>query len=82
MESEKFEDLAHQLIDALPSKLADASLQHLAISLGIAIDKMLLLRGQPNQITSPADKTTEEKRAEVRRWLTEQGMLESDHENH
>jgi hypothetical protein len=39
------EQVAYLLLDAIPGKLEGANLQDLAISLGILVDKMLLLRG-------------------------------------
>lgn len=49
--SERLEELAHQLIDAMPGKVGDANLRDTAISLGVAVDKALVLRGDPNSIT-------------------------------
>lgn len=50
--ADRLEELAHKLLDAAcePGRLAGASLQQVATSLGIALDKMRLLRGQPTQI--------------------------------
>jgi hypothetical protein len=44
--ADKLEALAHQLADALPAKIAAAPLSQCAVSLGIAIEKMRLLREQ------------------------------------
>lgn len=41
------EEVARKLIRAMPEKIADATLQQIATSLGITIDKMQLLRGEP-----------------------------------
>jgi len=49
--ADRLEDLAHRLIDAVPGKLGEAPLREVALSLGIAIDKMQVLRGQPDAIT-------------------------------
>jgi len=53
--ADRFEDIARRLLEALPGKLADASLRDIAVALGIAIDKMLLLRGQPDRSGSLTD---------------------------
>src|SRR5690242_8542094 len=49
--SDRLEELAHTLIDAIPDKVGDANLRDVAVSLGVAIDKALVLRGDPNSIT-------------------------------
>ena len=48
---DKLDDIAHAIADAMPSKIEKASLRDSAISLGVAIDKRNLLRGQPTSIT-------------------------------
>jgi hypothetical protein len=47
--ADRLEGLAHALLDGMgsPDKIGAATLQQLAISLGIVIDKMLLLRARP-----------------------------------
>src|SRR5262245_27687368 len=45
--ADRLEDLAHRLLDLMPDKIGAANLQHCAVALGIAIDKLLRLRGQP-----------------------------------
>jgi hypothetical protein len=47
--ADRLEGVAHALLDAMgsPDKIGAATLQQLAISLGIVIDKMLLLRARP-----------------------------------
>jgi hypothetical protein len=47
---EELKDLAYKLAGAMPDKIIDATLQQTAISLGIVIDKMQLLSGQPTLI--------------------------------
>jgi transposase-like protein len=42
----KLEALAHQLLEMVPSKLADATLPQLMTAVGIGIDKLLRLRQQ------------------------------------
>lgn len=50
--ADRLESLAHQLIDAAPGKIPDAALSQVSMSLGIAVDKMRLLREQPTSITA------------------------------
>jgi hypothetical protein len=42
--ADHLEALAGRLLDAMPGKIAGASLIHLAVAVGILIDKMILLR--------------------------------------
>jgi transposase-like protein len=49
--SDKLEALAYRLVDSLDKKLPSASAREIAIAIGIAIDKMQVLRGRPNEIT-------------------------------
>jgi hypothetical protein len=44
--AERLMDVAHLLVDAIPDKIADASLQQVSTSLGIAIEKIQLLQGE------------------------------------
>lgn len=59
----ELETVAYQLAAAMPGKIEGASLQQLATSLGIAIDKVQLLKGQPTSITA-AMGLSERERAE------------------
>jgi len=43
--ADALEQVAYRLLDAIPGKLEGANLLELAITLGILVDKMLLLRG-------------------------------------
>jgi transposase-like protein len=43
----ELENVAHLLVKAMPGKIDEASLQQIATSMAIAIDKMQLLKGQP-----------------------------------
>jgi transposase-like protein len=43
--ADRFEDLAHRLLDAISARLAEASFRELVVALGIVVDKMVLLRG-------------------------------------
>lgn len=45
--TEELRDIAYKLIGAIPGKIEDATLQQVSTSLGIVIDKMQLLSGQP-----------------------------------
>ncbi len=59
--SDRLEVIAHSLVDAIPSAIAGANLQQITTSLAIAIDKMLLLKGQPTEITPVSNMTDEER---------------------
>jgi hypothetical protein len=50
----RLEDLAHRIVDAIPGRLSDADLKQLGVCLGIAVDKMRLLREQPTSIEGQA----------------------------
>ena len=65
----KMEEVAWRLAEAIPSKINDAPLNQIALSLGIVIDKMRLLREESTAIN--------ENRAERRRWAQEklQGFM-------
>lgn len=49
--ADRLDSLAHQLLDALPDKIGEASLKDTAVSLGVAVDKALVLRGEANSIS-------------------------------
>ncbi len=63
---DRFEVIAHSLVDAIPGAIAGANLQQITTSLAIAIDKMLLLKGQPTDISHVTNTSnlTNEQRAE------------------
>ncbi len=44
--ADKFENLAHLIVDAMPSKIDRATLSQCAVSSGIATDKAIRLRGE------------------------------------
>lgn len=44
--ADKFENLAHLIVDAMPSKIERATLSQCAVSSGIATDKAIRLRGE------------------------------------
>lgn len=50
--SDQLEAVAFQLAEAIPGKIGKASLQQVAVALGITVEKMLLLReSKPNETT-------------------------------
>ena len=63
--ADRLEGLAHRLVDAIPGKIAEADLKQLSVSLGIALDKMRLLREQPTSIEGH-DLSDDEKLAMLR----------------
>jgi hypothetical protein len=54
--SSRLEDIAYQLIDAIPDSIPDASLKDLGATLSVVIDKMRLLREEPTAITESMDR--------------------------
>lgn len=73
----QLEDIARRLAGAIPEKMATANLQQTATSMGIAIDKMQLLRGQPTsiadiaveQIADRIERMTDDERSALARQL-------------
>lgn len=63
--ADHLEEVAHLLIDAMPGKIADATLDKIAIALGIAVDKIRLLRDLPTTITG-RDLSDSERAARLR----------------
>jgi transposase-like protein len=53
--ADRFDDAVNQMLDIAPDKLQAASLQQLYTSIGIAVDKAQLLRGQPTAINAHRD---------------------------
>lgn len=49
--ADELEELAYLCLDLLPDKLNDASAAATATALGIAVDKMQVLRGKPSSVT-------------------------------
>jgi len=47
---ESLERIAHALVDAIPGKIDEAPLNHVSVALGIAVDKLRLLRGEATNI--------------------------------
>jgi transposase-like protein len=54
---------ARALVGAIPSKIADAPLNHTAIALGIIFDKLQLLEGKPTSIDEVRDALSDDDRA-------------------
>jgi hypothetical protein len=59
--ADRLEETAHRIIDHIPEKLESAPLNQLAVTMGIAIDKRLLLQGQPNSIQAGVHLTQEQR---------------------
>lgn len=49
--ADEIENTVRIILDQLPAKIPEASLMDAAKSLGILIDRMLILRGMPNRLT-------------------------------
>jgi transposase-like protein len=47
----KLESLVHKLLDSAPEKIERANLRDTMVAVGIGIEKMKLLRGEPTEIT-------------------------------
>ena len=71
--SERIEHLAHLLIDQAPGKISDATLQQTITSLGIAIDKLQLLRNKPTVITDDASLTDHDRAQRIAALLDQAG---------
>lgn len=67
--AERLESFAHLCLDAIPDKIADAPLSDAMRALGIAIDKMLLLKGRATEIVATETLTPEEARARLAELL-------------
>jgi transposase-like protein len=69
-----FEELTRQLLGGMtPAKIAAATLQQLATSAGIAVDKMQQLRGKPTIVTETL--TEQELDARIRQLGAELGYF-------
>jgi transposase-like protein len=60
--AEKLEELAHKVVDLMPSKLEAATLSQCAVALGIIIDKMRLLREESTAINETAANPDDQRR--------------------
>ena len=67
--ADRIETLAHLLIDSAPGKIGDANLLQTMTSLGIAIDKLRLLRDKPTQIIDDVSLTDEARNSRVAQLL-------------
>lgn len=69
--------VAHELVEAIGGKIAEASLQQVATSMGIVVDKMQLLRGEPTSI-SQSQGMNDDERAERVAALLERARARRD----
>lgn len=82
--SERFESVIHSLLDAVPKKIAGASLKDLAWTLGVFTDKMLALDGEatpggiPPFALTPEQQRRIERLKTMREGLGEEGSEPSD----
>lgn len=58
---ERFQELIHQLMDVVPSKMEDAPLDSITRAIGIFTDKLQVQRGEPDTITRSQHATREER---------------------
>ena len=65
--SERLEELVHTILDLAPDKAEEADFRQLLTSLGIAIDKIQLLRGEATEITE--QRNVEHIRDQIQRKL-------------
>ena len=49
--ADELEHLAHAIVGIMPDKMDTANFQHLAVALGITIDKLRLLKGEATEVT-------------------------------
>jgi transposase-like protein len=56
-------DIVHQIIDDMPSKMKDATLQQMATTLGIAVEKIQLLQGGATERQEVIDNLSDDERA-------------------
>jgi|SRR5215471_1957923 len=54
--SARLEDVAYQIVDAMPAKIEEASLRDLGATLANVVDRMRLLREEPTAITESIDR--------------------------
>ena len=65
--SDRLEGLIHKILDIAPDKADDADFKALLTALGIAVDKVQLLRGEATEITE--NRNIEHVRADIQRKL-------------
>lgn len=71
---DRLEEIAHRIVDVIPDKLQSASVQQLATTLGIVVDKMQILAGKPTVITEPQLLPPEERRRRIDELITKRGI--------
>jgi transposase-like protein len=74
--ADRLEALALRLADAMPGKIAGASLIQLAVAVGIVIDKMLLLRATASHVGG-TEALTDQERLDRLRELAERARRRS-----
>lgn len=67
--ADSIEALAHKLVALAPDKFETATLQQVAVALGIAVEKCLLLRNKPTAITHDVSLTDEQRNQRVAELL-------------
>lgn len=72
--SDMLEDIAYKLIEAMPGKVLDASLQQTATSMAIAIDKMQLLTGKPTGIIENRENPLDKLRSRLNSIVVAEGQ--------
>ena len=65
--SDRLESLIHKILDIAPDKADEADFKALLTALGIAVDKVQLLRGEATEITE--NRNIEHVRADIQRKL-------------
>lgn len=63
--ADSLEELCYKILGTVPDKLAEASFKDAMTGLGIAVDKMQVLRGEPNTINSHRTSSTHTERVEA-----------------
>jgi transposase-like protein len=76
--ADRLEEVAHQLLDSTLEKIEGAPLQAVFVSLGIAVEKMRLLRDQATSILNHGDLSHDERVARVMAILVQGSGGEGD----
>lgn len=72
--SVRFEQLAHDILNILPSKLRDAKVSELATAAAIAVDKAQLLKGKPTTITETIEQKRRVAEDLIKRFVERDGL--------
>ncbi len=70
--ADELEHLAHAIVGIMPDKMDTANFQHLAVALGITIDKLRLLKGEATEVTEVRGSDAKRELAERLARLTTQ----------